>query len=377
MTGAADGLTRIKRPTLLLDTRRVERNIERMVARARAADVRLRPHAKTHQSATIAGWLAERGARGITVSSTAMAEAFTARGFDDITIAFPANPREVEAIDALARRVTLGVLVDAPSAVGALAVQDGAALRVWIKVDVGYGRCGVPHDDATLLETLARTVDASPRLELGGLLTHAGHSYAARGTGTILDVHRESTARMRAAAERLGERGLRVPALSVGDTPTCSVADDWTGIDEIRPGNFVFHDLMQLAIGSCQAEDIAVALACPVVGIYPARGGIVIHGGAVHLGKESLPDADGRPIYGRLIDVAAGGLGVLRDDCVVTALSQEHGIVRVPPERMRGLRIGDVVAIAPVHACLTCDLHDGYATFDGATVERLHGGRWR
>jgi D-serine deaminase-like pyridoxal phosphate-dependent protein len=348
-----------------------------MATRARAAGVRLRPHAKTHQSATLAGWFHDHGARGITVSSTAMAEAFAAHGWTDITIAFPVQPRDLEAIDALARRVQLGVLVDALPAVEALAARDAARLRVWIKVDVGYHRCGVPHDDASGLAALARAIDAAPHLELAGLLTHAGHSYAATGAEAIRAVHRESSARLRAAAGRLHACGFDDLAVSVGDTPTCSIARDFDGIDEIRPGNFVFHDLMQVAIGSCSAADIGVALACPVVGVYPGRGEIVVHGGAVHLGKESLPDADGRPTYGCLIDLAAEGLGALRDECVVTALSQEHGVVRVPPARLRGLRIGDLVAIAPVHACLTCDLHDGYTTFDGTTIERLHGGRWR
>ncbi len=57
--------------------------------------------------------------------------------------------------------------------------------------------------------------------------------------------------------------------ISYGDSPSCSLADDLNGFDEIRPGNFVYYDVMQYHIGSCQMDDIAVAAACPVVSVYP------------------------------------------------------------------------------------------------------------
>ncbi|MEJ0055892.1 MAG: hypothetical protein WDN75_09730 [Bacteroidota bacterium] len=59
--------------------------------------------------------------------------------------------------------------------------------------------------------------------------------------------------------------------LSIGDTPTCTVADEFTGINEVRPGNLVFYDMMQVIIGSCKREDVAIAMACPVVAFNEER----------------------------------------------------------------------------------------------------------
>ena len=75
---------------------------------------------------------------------------------------------------------------------------------------------------------------------------------------------------------------------SYGDTPSCSLADNFEGFDEIRPGNFVYYDVMQYHIGSCSLDEIAVAVACPVVAIHPERNEVVIYGGAVHFSKEFI-----------------------------------------------------------------------------------------
>jgi D-serine deaminase-like pyridoxal phosphate-dependent protein len=53
-----------------------------------------------------------KGVRAITVSSVQMAEYFAAAGWKDILIAFPLNWREMDAVNALAEKINLAVLVD-------------------------------------------------------------------------------------------------------------------------------------------------------------------------------------------------------------------------------------------------------------------------
>jgi D-serine deaminase-like pyridoxal phosphate-dependent protein len=303
----------------------------------------------------------------------AMARHFADHGWTDITVAFPVNVRELPAIDELAGRIELGVLVDDAQVAERLGVALTHDVPVWIKVDVGYGRAGVRWDQAAVLEDVAAAIERAPRLSFAGLLTHSGHSYAVRGRQALLDLHRESLGRMQTARDALVAAGIdaRACRLSIGDTPTASVVDDFAGVDELRPGNFVFYDLMQVAIGACAPADIAVAVACPVVGRYAARRQIVIWGGAVHLGKESLVEEDGRAVYGYLMSGEDGGLGVPERAAPLVSLSQEHGIVELDDDRLGEIRIGDVVLVAPVHACLTCDLHRSYRTLDGRTLARV------
>ncbi|MEN8007934.1 MAG: alanine racemase, partial [Candidatus Krumholzibacteriota bacterium] len=232
----------------------------------------------------------------------------------------------------------------------------GLDVDVWIKVDTGYGRTGVRWDESDRLLEILVTVDNPV-----GLLTHAGHSYAVRDGDGLPELFTETAQRLTSARDAADRPELK---LSLGDTPCCSAVADFTGVDEIRPGNFVFYDLMQLQIGSCSENQIAAAAVCPVVGIYPERNQVVVHGGVVHLSKESL-EIDGRRIYGRLgtLDLPPGGhsagLGEVFAAAPVVSLSQEHGIIEAPGSICRELAIGDLVVVWPVHSCLMINLHQG------------------
>lgn len=338
--------------TLVILADRARANIARMAARTRTAGVRLRPHFKTHQNPVVGDWFRAEGITGITVSSRAMAERFAATGWNDITLAFLVNPAELTPLSELARALQarggrLGLTVDAPAVAGAAAAAAPDA-DIWLKIDTGHHRTGLPWNDGAALRAVAGSLGRPP----AGLLTHAGHAYGLRDRDALVGLWRRIRDRMGHAATLLDIPGLRV---SVGDTPTCSVTGDLSGVDEIRPGNFVFYDLMQLEIGSCSAADLAAAVACPVVGIYPERRQVVVHGGAVHLSKESLSTSGG-PVFGRV-----GVLDPPRilDGAIVTGLSQEHGVITFAPEAFPGatdLAPGDPLLIWPVHSCLAADL---------------------
>ena len=365
----------ITAPTLLVDEARARRNIELMANRVQASGALFRPHFKTHQSGAVGTWFTETGVRAITVSSLSMAQYFAEFGWRDMTLAFLVNPLELPRLGVLARYQMerghlLGLTVDSPEAARAVA-EAVIPVQAWIKVDAGYGRTGVAWNDGYRLEQVRQALGPVP---LAGLLTHSGHSYQVRHREGLEQIWQSSLEHMQHARAQLGDPEL---AISLGDTPCCGSVADLSGADELRPGNFVFNDLMQLAIGSCRAEQLACAVACPVVGLYPERGRLVVHGGAVHLGKERLEGCTAGESYGRLgtlvmNETEEGGpqlaMGEVLDDLPVVELSQEHGVVAVPPamgeEVFGNLSIGDLVLVWPVHSCLTCDLYDAYLTLD-------------
>jgi D-serine deaminase-like pyridoxal phosphate-dependent protein len=346
-----------------------------MTDKAAAAQVRLRPHFKTHQSGAVGQWFRETGTSAITASSLGMAEYFAEFGWTDITLAFLLNPRELPRLAELAGYLDqkggrLGVTIDAVATALQL-VAANLPVHIWLKIDTGYGRTGIPWDHAALLRDVAGAL--GPHHSPAGLLSHTGDSYAAQGAAD-LQAHWDS------ALERLTLARSVVPTtrrldLSLGDTPCCATVSTFEGVDEVRPGNFVFFDLMQRQIGACQDKDLAAAVACPVVGLYPDQGRVVLHGGAVHLSKESLR-SEGRTIFGCLgtLDPAGRAMGQVLDHLPVTGLSQEHGIVQVETEVFRrelgGLEIGDLVLVWPVHSCLSCDLHRQYHALDGQVLTR-------
>jgi D-serine deaminase-like pyridoxal phosphate-dependent protein len=143
------------------------------------------------------------------------------------------------------------------------------------------------------------------------------------------------------------------------------VVDDLSAVDEIRPGNFVFYDFMQVEIGSCQLEDVAVALACPVVSKNAARGQVVVHGGGVHLSKEFIVDRQGRKTYGAIALPAGDGWGPIIESAYVSSISQEHGVINVDRETFERIPLGGLVMVLPVHSCMTADVMGSYVTLSG------------
>ena len=366
-------LDQIVVPTMLLDERRARRNIAAMAEKARRSGVRFRPHFKTHQSAVVGDWFRTEGVTAITVSSLDMAAYFVEHGWLDILVAFPANVREMAKINDLAGRSRLHLLVDSPGTVAALALHLTAPVGVWLEVDAGYQRSGVAWNNASELYAVAAAVAQAPQLALQGLLTHAGNTYGATSTQEVLRLHDETLTRLERARNWLMEYGFLGLEISIGDTPACSVLEAFAGVDEVRPGNFVFYDVTQQQIGACHWDEIALVVACPVVGVYPARHEVVIYGGAVHLSKDNLRQADGSLSFGAVGRFDATGWQAPLPGVKVRSLSQEHGIIQADAAafaaHLADLRVGDLIAVYPIHSCLTADLLKRYRTLDGARID--------
>lgn len=354
-------------PAVVVDVARARANLAAMAGRADASGVRLRPHFKTHANVGVGRWFREAGVTRATVSSLAMARQFSRDGWHDLTLARLIDPRELLHLADLARRLAacgggLGLVVDAPETAAAVHREAGPSAPLWLKVDTGYGRSGVVWNDVQRLRAVAAAADFT------GLLTHAGHSYQTP-CAQLPTLFAETAARLAAAREAIGA-DLQ---LSVGDTPTCTAVDRFAGVDEVRPGNFVFFDLMQMEAGVCRESELAAALACPVLAVDAPRRRLVLHGGAVHLSKEALATGAG-PVYGRLGTATAAGFGRIIGDAVVTSLTQEHGIVSVDPSSWEalsaGLQPGDRVLVFPVHSCLTCHQHEAMVTLQGTVLPR-------
>lgn len=364
----------ITKPTLILNEKRALANIDRMIEKAIRSGVRFKPHFKTHQSAEIGLWFRDKGVTAITVSSVDMALYFANHGWDDITIAIPVNLRQLDAIDFLSSRINLGVVVESVEAVDGLRQQVRSELQVWLKIDVGYHRTGLLWDDPRSIMQIARSVESAKKLRLKGLLTHAGHTYGESSAEKIRAIYQQSLERMIVAQHELSQQGYDVQ-ISVGDTPGCNLIENFGEVDEIRPGNFIFYDLSQVWFGSCQEEDVAVALACPVISKHAARNQIVIYGGAIHLSKESLPAISLTnhqvPIYGGICLMEDGGWSGMFKNSAIINLSQEHGVIDAEEQLFESVNVGDLVVILPVHSCLTANLMGWYQTLGGKRIDMM------
>lgn len=371
-------------PALLLDLDVLEANVLSMARRAERLGVRLRPHVKTHKCVEVARLQRDAGALGITVSTLEEARVFADHGFDDMTWAFPVIPGRIGEAREVDRRARLRLLVDHRRAVKELE-RAGHPFHAWLEVDPGYGRSGVDPGGDALLE-IGGALAASEVLAFDGLLSHSGQAYGARSPEELAAAAEEERSVMVGAARRLLEAGVEVPALSVGSTPAMSRAEDLTGVDEARPGNYVLYDRTQMALGACAAGDVAATVLATVVSSRPAEGRSVVDAGALALskdpgpapasdggaGREGGPDGeDARDDGGGSSAAGTAHMGALfeglssrrlRDDARLVSLSQEHGLVD------RALRWGDKVRILPNHACLTVACFDAFHVVRGEEV---------
>ncbi len=371
-------------PGILINEDQARANIRTMAQKARLAGVGFRPHFKTHQSADVARWFADEAVRAITVSSVTMAEYFAAHGWHDITIAFLLNPLQWPRLEDLARRLagrggSLAVTVDSAFMAADIAQRPDLPLGVWIKVDAGYGRTGVSWQDKDLLQTIVDLLADGGRLR--GLLTHSGESYHAETPNSLALVWARTVQRLESMTQGIASAGDLL--FSVGDTPCCRFLDDLSGVQEIRPGNFVFFDLMQYCRGICLEGELAAAVVCPVVGLYPDRNRIVVHGGAVHFSREYLTGVEDKPFFGLLGTLTPGsgskkGKAAAMEQRVltevaVTSVCQEHGTIEVSSQLFQEyfgrLEIGDLVLVWPVHSCLACNLAGEYRTMAGVILD--------
>jgi D-serine deaminase-like pyridoxal phosphate-dependent protein len=338
--------TELDTPVLLLDLDRLEANIERMAALARTHGVKLRPHVKTHKSIPIARMQIAAGAVGLTAAKLDEAEVFASAGFDDLFVAYElVTAAKLKRATALAGRVRLAFGVDSLEGIemAAAAARDaGTTLRVRIEIDSGLHRCGVPAEEAA---PLAQHIAARPELELEGVFTHAGHAYAAESPGELDRIGQEEAQSVLRAAELIGS----VNVVSVGNTPTAARSMAQSGVTEARPGNYVFYDAMQVALGAAAQDDCALTVAATVIS-RPEPGRAVVDAGAKTLGLDrGAHGSSSLPHYGSLVGT----------DGALVRLSEEHGVLELPPSS--GLGVGGAVRILPNHACAVANLADGYA----------------
>ena len=330
-----------------------------MAEKAIKNNLTFRPHFKTHQNLQIANWFRDEGIDKITVSSLKMAKYFMAGGWDDITIAFPVDVNEISEIDIIASSISLQVLVSNMHHFNYLSKLKNR-VGVMIKIDAGYHRSGIWFEETEIVKKMIEEIFRQPNLFFMGLLSHFGNNYAARNKEQIIGIGTKSIHRMQMLKNKLSKDMGIIIYLSIGDTPTASVLESFHDVDELRPGNFVFYDLMQLQIGSCSLNQISAVMRCAVVDKKPKEKQLIIHGGAVHFSKESL-EYEGMKSYGKVVNTTSDNWKF--SNSYLMNLSQEHGIVQCDEADYNLYQIGDYVDIIPVHSCLTANLMKGAFEF--------------
>jgi D-serine deaminase-like pyridoxal phosphate-dependent protein len=357
-------LSELPTPQVVIDRRRMMNNIERVQQLANSGGVGLRPHAKTHKTPAVAKWQLEHGAVGICCAKVGEAEVFAAAGIGNIRLPYPVNPSNASRMLALMDRASMSIIVDHLAVARGWSDamhRAGRSLDVLIKVDVGFHRCGIDPEERTALDFI-RAVASLPGLRLRGLLSHAGHGYHATSEEELCAVaarEAETLVGLRDAARR---SGIDLAELSVGATPTLRFSARQRGLTELRPGNYVYFDRTQVALGACSLADCALTVAATVVS-KPASDRIILDCGSKTLTNDQARGIATVAGFGAVLT----GDGTAEDGSLtIERLSEEHATVRVSG----GTRLepGDRVRVVPNHSCVVSNLVDVVRLVDGDEV---------
>lgn len=312
---------------------------------ARSKKVNLRPHIKTHKSPDIALMQIEEGAIGIACAKIGEAQVMAKYNLRDIHVVYPiVGQRKTERTVELMDSAKIIGLIDGYEQARRLSEalsRLGVVLQVTVAIDVGLHREGIQPEDAV---GFFKKVSRLSNIDVIGISAHAGHVYAAGSREDITGIGREEGEIMVRVAEELRRANFDVEVVSVGSTPTAKIAGNVDGVTEIRPGNYVFYDVIQVALGVIPLERCALRVLTTIVSehLQPYPRFIV--------------DAGSKALT---LDKGAHGISLLKGYGVVAGyensllmerLSEEHGVVRILDGNV-GLSVGDKIEVLPNHAC--------------------------
>jgi len=351
----------IDTPALVIDLDAMERNLDRMAAFAAQHGVMLRPHAKMHKSATLARLQMAHGAVGVCVQKTSEAEALAALGVNDIYISNEVvSPFKLKRVVALARELQalggqLAIAVDSLEGLRRLAQAahgQHAAIRVFIEIDVGHGRCGLAPGAPAV--ALANEMALHPALQFGGLQAYHGRAQHLRTVAERQTAIAQVIAHVQTTRAALQAAGHAVPLVTGAGTGTFALETASGVYGELQAGSYLFMDRDYAGNERDPVQpqfEHALFVKSQVMSVCASHA-VVDAGHKSHAIDSGLP-----AVHSLALDYANGG--------------DEHGILRgamLPA-------LGDTVWLIPGHCDPTVNLHEHLLGVRGGlehgTVEQI------
>jgi D-serine deaminase-like pyridoxal phosphate-dependent protein len=354
-------VTDLETPALVIDLDIMERNLCRAAEYARSHGLRLRPHTKTHKIPALGRRQLELGAAGLTVAKVGEAEVMIETGTPDLLVAYPVlGHGKLGRLMQIARLTRVTVALDSEIAARQLsqaASVAGLSIRVLAEVDAGLGRMGVAPGEE-LIE-LVRAITRLPGLVYEGIQFYPGHVKELNEQG--LSAIDSVAALLKRILDDLRRAGLVPRIVSGGSTPSLFHSHRIAGMNEIRPGTYIFNDRNTVLAGACTLEDCAASIVTTVVSTAKP-GQMIIDGGSKTFSSDR-PTAGSEISFGYVVEAPGA---------VFFKMNEEHGFVDLRGSDRR-FTVGDRVHIVPNHICTAMNLHE--------TVYGIRGGevaeRWR
>ena len=335
-------------PSFLVDLDILEENIRDMALLCRLEGKELWPMIKTHKSSAIAKLQQQAGAAGFLTSTLDEAEGLVNSGISEIMLAYPVAGKEnISKMIKMTDRANIILSLDGSDAAEQLNERLKATHKILdylIIIDCGLHRFGVAPDQAV---DLAYRLQDLACLQLRGIATHPGHVYGAASFVEVAAIAAEEAVAMQTARESLQNAGFNVGMVATGSTPTVRQIISTTEITAVRPGNYVFYDHIQVALGTVTEVRCAFTVLATILS-RPQADVLIIDAGSKCLGLDK--GAHGNALL--------KGFGLVKGhaELLITALSEEVGKIKICGPT--SLNVGDKLQIIPNHACSAANMTD-------------------
>lgn len=338
----------IPSPVLVVYRDIVQKNIEHAINTVNGDLSKLRPHAKTHKTAEIIEMERVAGILKHKCATLREAEMLAQNGIQDIVIAYQMVGPNINKFLSLQQQfpdVDFKVIVDHADAVTPLseaAKELDLNVKVMLDLDVGMKRTGVHAGDEAV--KIYEMIDRLDGVQPWGLHVYDGHIHDIE-TIARRNECKKSLAQVKIMRDRLSKKGLTVPLVVMGGTPTFPIYAETDGV-EASPGTFVFHDY-GYATHFPDLGFIPAALLLSRVISIPSSTRFTLD-----LGHKAIA-ADPQGPRGTILNI---------ENTEVDMQHEEHWAVNVPDTSK--IHIGQVVYVCPTHICPSVALHPFYYVID-------------
>ena len=348
----------LETPSILLDKKALKKNIEKYQQMCDSENKELWPMLKTHKSSEILKIQLEVGASGVLCGTLEEAEKCAQLGVKNIMYAYPvASVENIKRVVELSKKSNFILRLDdldGAMLLDKIAKEENIIINYTIIVDSGLHRFGVSVDN---LLDFAEKMKKFSNLRLRGISTHPGHVYGANNKDEVIKYVEDECSILNLAKKILVEAGYDIPMITSGSTPTFAEAVKDKNINILHPGNYVFNDVIQMALGAATEDECALRVYATIIS-HPRENLYICDAGAKCLGLDKGAHGNTSIVgYGKVVG---------HPEAIVYSLSEEVGKIEIKGET--NLKVGDKIEIIPNHSCSSANLTSYYTLVDNDEV---------